>query len=666
MSSFFLHLFLKEGDLLQELAKISGLGPKTLQNLQKLGINNLPDLLFYFPFRYEVLTRTDLNEEKTMIDGLLISDPTVFYFNYKKNVLKFKLQIKEKVINVHIYNRAFLRPRLKKNITITVIGKYNSEKNTLVASDLLFGPIPEEKKITPIYHQTAELSNKKIINILHKALTMVVPESVVPSEIEKKYDFIPFVDALKETHLPTNEERLNKAIMRMKYEELFILMLKINFLRKNKKKQGLTRAVEFAKVLSLIKSLPFGLTPDQEKVIQEIYDDLVSAKRMNRLLQGDVGSGKTVVAILAMYINYLAGYSSALMAPTEVLAQQHYQTIKELVPDLKIVLLTSATKKKNQIKSQIKEQKYDIVIGTHALLTEDVEFTNLGLVITDEQHRFGVNQRKNLMNKGTMPDVLYMSATPIPRTYALTIYGDMDISSIKTKPANRKPVTTMVKTYQDLKSVLEMMFAELKKGHQIYVIAPLIDESEKSNLESANEIYQNMVKAFGKKYQVGLLHGRLKGEEKTNILNDFMSGQINILVSTTVIEVGIDAPRASMIIIYNSEMFGLSTLHQLRGRVGRGDLASKCILLTEKATARLKILEKTNDGFLISEEDFKLRGGGDLFGNLQSGDMQFKIADIKKDYSLLVKAKEDSAIYLDEKKQTPEIKKILNEVAKLA
>ena len=367
---------------------------------------------------------------------------------------------------------------------------------------------------------------------------------------------------------------------------------------------------------------------------------------MNRLLQGDVGSGKTIVAIISMYINYLSGYQSALMAPTEVLAIQHYENVTKIFKDynIKVGLLTGnlKTKEKKEIHNKLSNGEIDIIIGTHALITEDVNYYNLGLVITDEQHRFGVNQRSNLRNKGVTPDILYMSATPIPRTYALTIYGDMDISNIKTMPKGRKEIITLLKNEKEIKDVLSLMFEELKNNHQIYVISPLIEESDKIDLENVQDLEEKMNKAFGKFYKIGVLHGKMNSQEKDKIMTKFKNNEIQILISTTVIEVGVDVPNATMMVIFDSFRFGLSTLHQLRGRVGRSDLQSYCILISNKETERLSILTQTNDGFVISEEDFKLRGSGDIFGVRQSGDMVFGIADIKRDFNILIKAKDDS------------------------
>ena len=376
----------------------------------------------------------------------------------------------------------------------------------------------------------------------------------------------------------------------------------------------------------------------------------ISPDRMNRLLQGDVGSGKTIISFIALYINYLSGYQGALMAPTEILANQHLINIKNIFKDynINVRLLTGKMKvsEKKKINEELKNGNIDILIGTHALFQDDIVYKNLGLVITDEQHRFGVNQRKSLKNKGMTPDILYMSATPIPRTYALTIYGDMDVSSIKTMPNGRKKVITSLYKEEEIKEVLEAMYKELLSGHQIYVVAPLIDDSEKSDMENTSALEEKMNKAFGKKYNIGVLHGKMTSSEKDKVMSEFKENKIQILVSTTVIEVGVDVKNATMMVIFDAYRFGLSALHQLRGRVGRNELQSYCILISDRESKRLEILTKTNDGFVVAEEDFKLRGSGDLFGQRQSGDMNFKLANIKNDFSILLKAKEEADIYL--------------------
>ena len=457
-------------------------------------------------------------------------------------------------------------------------------------------------------------------------------------------------------------------MIRLKYEELFEFMFKINYLKEENKKvnSGIEREIDESKVNDFISHLPYELTKDQVTAVNTIIKDLKSKSRMNRLLQGDVGSGKTIVSFIAMYANYLSGYQSALMAPTEILATQHFSNLKDIFADynLNMALLTGSTPKKEKdlIYEELKNGDIDIIVGTHALIQEDVTYHNLGLVITDEQHRFGVNQRANLQNKGQKPDTLYMSATPIPRTYALTIYGDMDVSTIKTRPKGRKKIKTVVKNNKEIKDVLEMMYEELKQGHQIYVIAPLIEESENSDLTNVNDLKEKMTLAFGSKYKIDLVHGKMASAAKELIMNEFLQNKVQILISTTVIEVGVDVPNATMMVIFNAERFGLSTLHQLRGRVGRSELQSSCILISDNDTKRLEIMESTNDGFEISEEDFKLRGHGDLFGTKQSGDMTFKIADLKADYKILLQAREDSLEYLLDKENDANKLRLINTI----
>lgn len=393
-------------------------------------------------------------------------------------------------------------------------------------------------------------------------------------------------------------------------------------------------------------------------------NDLNSPYRMNRLLQGDVGSGKTIVAFIGMLANHYSGYQSALMAPTEILATQHYNNLKSFLKDenIRIELLTGSTSKKDKkdIYKGLKDGSISMVIGTHALIQDEVEYNNLGLVITDEQHRFGVHQRANLQNKGIKPDVLYMSATPIPRTYALTIYGDMDVSVIKERPKGRQKIDTYVKKTSEIKEVLEMMYKELKEHHQVYVIAPLIEDNENSDLTTVCKLRDQMKLAFGEFYRIDIVHGKMASQNKDKIMEQFKNNEVQILISTTVVEVGVDVPNATTIVIFDADRFGLSTLHQLRGRVGRGTSKSQCILVSDSDTARLKIMETVDDGFVISEEDFKLRGHGDLFGTKQSGDMSFKIADIKSDYKILLQAKNDSEEYLlNEATDNDELKKKL-------
>lgn len=636
---------------LDDIKKISS---KTMKLLNNLGINNIYDLVTYYPYRYEILKRSKLNElidgQNIIIDGIVESMPNLFYYGKKKNIMSFRINSNGFIFSVSIYNRGYLKSKISIGNYVTVIGKYNLKNSKIVANDIKLSKLPDKPIVEVIYHTTNGITSKQLNNFILEGLDKIKINNYVPLFLVNKYDFMDKMDALKEIHKPTSSLKLKDSIRFLKYEELFIFMLKINNLKNKRNSElGIERNVDYLLIDKFIKTLPFTLTTDQVKCINDIYNDLICKKRMNRLLQGDVGSGKTIVSFIALYINYLSNYQGVLMAPTEVLASQHYSNINKYLKNINIALLTGTTKRseRKKILEEIKSGKVDIIIGTHALFSEDVVYNNLGLVITDEQHRFGVQQRHLLRNKGHVPDVLYLSATPIPRTYALTIYGDMDISNIKTVPNGKKDIITILKGNHDIKEVLNMMYQELICKHQIYVIAPLVEESEKIDLENVNSIYEKMNKAFSKICKIGIMHGKLSKKEKEQVMTDFVDGKIGILVSTTVIEVGVDVKNATMIVIFDSYRFGLSQLHQLRGRVGRNNMQSYCILISDCEKERLQIMTKTNDGFKISEEDFRLRGSGDLFGVKQSGDMNFKLANIKTDFNLLVKAKNDSLEYLN-------------------
>lgn len=638
-----------------ELTQIKGLGMKTCEKLDKLGIKDIKSLLTFYPFRYNIIKRSNLkevkNNEQITIDGIIESIPSIFYFKGKKDKMNFKLNTGFKTFNIVIFNRGFLKNKLTIGTEITVVGKIDKIKSIIVVSDLYFGKIDKER-IEPVYHTTFGLSNKQIRKYINSTVNLGYEiDDYIPTFISQKYHLLNKSEAIRYLHNPVDEIKLKQSIKRTKYEELFVYMLKMNYLKQSKKiDHGLKRDISYDKVEQFIDDLPFELTRDQIKSVEEIYKDLTGDMRMNRLLQGDVGSGKTIVAFITMYINYLGGYQSALMAPTEILAQQHYQNSKELFKkyNIDIALLTGKTKikEKKEIYEKLKNGTIDFIIGTHALFTDDVIYKNLGLVITDEQHRFGVNQRSNLKNKGTTPDILYMSATPIPRTYALTLYGDMDVSNIKTLPSGKKEIITTLKTEKEIKDVLTSMYNELKQRHQIYVVAPLIEESDKIDLKNVYDLEEKFNKAFGKICNIDILHGKMKPSEKEEVMQKFKENKINILISTTVIEVGVDVKNATMMVIFDAERFGLSALHQLRGRVGRNNLQSYCILISNYEKERLNVLTKTNDGFKVSEEDFLLRGSGDIFGLRQSGDMIFKMADLKQDFNILLKAKEDSEYLL--------------------
>ena len=662
-----------------ELETIDGIGPKTKELLNKIKIYDRNDLLNYYPYRYDIIKRSDISNlndgDKIIIDGIIEGQPTVIFINKSLKKMIFRISTRTTILNVTIYNRNYLYQDLKSGKEVTIIGKYNKLKNAVIASDIRFGMLPPGAKIEPIYYVTEGLTVKQISKFISSALEEDYQvEDLVPRFLVEKYNLMDKKTAIKNVHVPEDILLLKKARQRIKYEELFMYVLKINYLKQKMSDDStaIERNIDKDKLDKFIKGLPFELTLDQDKAVNDIINDLSIKKRMNRLLEGDVGSGKTIVALIAIYANYLSKYQSALMAPTEILANQHYEDAKKIFAKYKlnIALLTSSTsnKDKKEIYKGLEDGSIDLVIGTHSLIQDAVVYKKLGLVITDEQHRFGVNQRENLKSKGLSPDVLTMTATPIPRTYALTIYGDTAVSEIKSKPSGRKEVITIFKKNKEITSVLEMMKQELDLNHQIYVVAPMIETDDNDAKESVKDLEDKMNKAFGKISKIGIIHGKLDPKEKDKVMKNFENNKINILISTTVIEVGVNVPTASMIVIFNANMFGLSTLHQLRGRVGRSDIQSYCILVAENSEEKLRLMEKTNNGFEISEYDFQTRGEGDLFGTRQSGELGLKMANIKKDFKMLLKAKEDADLFINMLltfKTNPEFEPIFNELKKI-
>lgn len=638
------------------LENIKKIGPKRIEILNKMNINNIEDLLEYFPYKYQLLKETTLDTENVFLNVKVSSIPVVRYIKRNLNSLSFNVLYKDKIIKAIIFNRAFIKNNLTINRDIFIIGKYNNKTNTIVISDIRFykiiNPILEPK-----YHLINGMKEKTLKSLIENAINLKLPvKDYIPDYLNKKYNFIDKNKAISIIHYPNNNQELKMAMLKIIYEELFVFAFKINYLKylKTKEETSLKRNNVTKDVNDFIKSLPFELTIDQQNSVYEIINNLNESKRMNRLLLGDVGSGKTIVAFISLYANFLSGYQGALMAPTEVLAMQHYKNIKNIFKNynINIELLTRSISKgeKSNILKNIANKNIDIIVCTHSILSDNVSFNNLGLVITDEQHRFGVLQRKIFQNKGLHPDVLYLSATPIPRTYALTLYGDMDISTIKSKPKNRIPVKTYYKSEKNIKEVLEDVYNNLKQKHQIYVVSPAISNEEDNEINDVTKLKENFAKAFKNKVRIEILHSKIKQKEKDAIMHDFNENKINILISTTVIEVGIDNPNATLMIIFNAERFGLATLHQLRGRVGRGEFESKCYLISTKKTERISIMEKSNDGFYIAKKDYELRGEGDIFGERQSGDLSFKIADLKRDFKIFLQAKKDSEEFINEKK----------------
>ena len=632
-----------------ELEKLDKIGPKTAKTLNNLGIYSAEDLIRNYPYRFLIFAKRDINNPKYydefVSDGIVESMPTLNFFRGKMNRLTFRCNVQNKIVKVVIFNRAFLKPNIIIGKEVTIIGKYDPKKETIVATNIRLGNL-NKVEIEPVYHLCKGITSKQMNAFIKKALSVVKENNNIPKELISKYNLMSEDEAIRIIHNPKDENSLKTALKTLKYEEIFTYMKNIKLLKKKNEihKDVYKKEVSLNMVHNFINSIPFKLTSDQEKIAFKMLDEICGDTLMNRLLQGDVGSGKTIVAFIISYALYTGGYQTSFMAPTEVLARQHYKNACDLFKDtnFKVGLLTGkmTLKEKRKVYEKIEKNEIDMLIGTHALISDKVVWNNLGLVITDEQHRFGVNQRQTLKNKGLNVEVLMMSATPIPRTYALTIYGDTDTSSIKTKPSGRIPVITKVKKEDEIKDVLEGIYKALKNQNQVYVIAPMIEENDDSNYTNVYDLKHKFNLAF-KNYNVEVLHGKMTNEEKEKVMDEYAKGNIDILISTTVIEVGVDVKNATVMVIFDADRFGLSTLHQLRGRVGRNSLQSYCYLISDKDTKRLKIMEEENDGYKISEADFKLRGQGDLFGSRQSGALSFKLSDVRKDYDLLVKVRDD-------------------------
>ena len=659
-----------------ELTDIKGVGPKTLDHLHELGIYTLDDLLTDYPYRYDLFEPTNLTEqydnERIAINVQVETTATTAFIRKNFNKLQFRVNHNGKVMYAVIFNRAFLKPHIVIGKTITLVGKYDLKRNTFICDDIKLNPITK-KEIIPIYHVKKGIKSNDILKIIESAIddSAKIP-NYVPDEFIMKYDFISKKQALRMIHMPHKEEEIKKAKVYLKYEELFLFLFKIAYMKDdNENTYKEEKVFEEKKIEDFIASLPFTLTDSQEEALKLILDDIKSNKKMNRLVLGDVGSGKTIISFISMYANFLAGYQSVLMAPTEVLARQHFESAISYFKDYHLtidILVGSMTKKeKEALKARLASGEIDILIGTHAIIEDAVSFYRLGLVITDEQHRFGVKQREILKSKGEVPDALYMSATPIPRTYALTLYGDLDVSFIRHKPGGRKTIVTKIKKYSELKDVLMHVLEEIKAGHQVYVVASIIDDNEELDLKSVETLKEKFNMAYQGKIPIEILHGKLKQREKDAIMTRFKNNETKILISTTVIEVGVDVKNATVMVIFDADRFGLATIHQLRGRVGRNNIDSYCYLISDKEIDRLKVLEESNDGFYIAEKDLELRGEGDLFGTMQSGVKTFKIANLKTDLKIMMQAKSDSEEYLKsgQYKNNMNYKKIVRDLERL-
>ena len=627
--------------------------------LQRMNIHTLEDVLYHFPYRYDVIEEIypSLEDERIIIEATLIS-PVKIFFKGRMSRMSFTVEDRYlKQYQVTIFNRHFLRQYLKIGTIVTIIGKAQLDK--IVASDIKMKPIQEIQGIYPIYSLKEGLTQKSFQQYVKKAFSKIQGqiESYVPEEMIIKHQLIHKETALWNIHFPSSQKDIKEALKYLKYEEFLKFQLTMQLIKQERDAEiGIEKHIDYQKLQNFILKLPFSLTTDQRTVTKEIVEDLQKSQMMYRFLQGDVGSGKTVVSSIALYANYLAGYQGALMVPTEILARQHYQTLQRFFKgtDVRIVLLTGSLSisQKEKLYEELKSGVVDIVVGTHALFQKKVEYYNLGFVITDEQHRFGVNQRKALKNKGNQVDFLIMSATPIPRTLAISMYGDMDVSTIKTKPVGRMPIQTQYIKGSSMKPILAHLKDYLAMGGQCYVICPLVDESENLDVKSVSQVAEAMQKYFLNQYCVGLLHGQMKDEDKDKVMNSFQKNDIQILVSTTVVEVGVDVKNANMMVIYNAERFGMSQLHQLRGRIGRGDQQAYCYLMSSSSSKdaidRLKYMEKSDDGFEISTYDLQMRGPGEVLGDKQSGLPTFLVADVFKDFPILQIARDDAMKIIDD------------------
>ncbi|MFJ8063858.1 ATP-dependent DNA helicase RecG [Psychrobacillus sp. NPDC096426] len=640
------------------VTSLKGVGSGTANALQDLGIVTLEDLVMTFPYRHEDFRLKNIAEtphnERVTVEGRVESEPSLLFLGQKKSRMQVRLLAGQHLIKAVFFNQAYLKNKIVPGSIVTVTGKWDRGRQVINVSTFSAGPKTDQQDFEPVYSLKGSISQKVFRKFMRQALDEVNGNLIdpLPESIRVSYRLPNIAEALEGIHFPQNVDHSKNARRRFVYEELLIFQLKMQAIKKVRKEQNVGNSIAFdnEKLKKLIETLPYELTNAQKRVVNEICRDLKEPHRMNRLLQGDVGSGKTIVAAICLYAAITAGYQGALMAPTEILAEQHASSLDEwLAPiGIKIALLTGSTKAKARrtVLENLQAGNIDLLIGTHALIQPDVTFKQLGLVITDEQHRFGVEQRRVLKEKGENPDVLFMTATPIPRTLAITAFGEMDVSIIDEMPAGRKKIDTYWMKQEQLHKLIIRLKAELANGRQAYIICPLIEESEKLDVQNAVDVYNMMAAELGKEYSVGLMHGRLHPNEKEEVMRSFSDGEVKVLVSTTVVEVGVNVPNATFMIIFDAERFGLAQLHQLRGRVGRGEHQSYCILLadpkSEEGKERMTSMTETNDGFVLAEKDLELRGPGDFFGRKQSGLPEFKMADLVHDYRALNTAKVDA------------------------
>lgn len=660
-----LALLFKEGiriNIYDDIGLVKGVGPKLKERLNKVGIFTVLDLLLYFPRDYEFLNddislNGDISDEKAILKCKVQSYGSSIRTRNGKTLTTINFTYN----NLKVIGKWFNQPYIKRNFILgneyNLMGKFKKVNNTLEIINPLI-PCKEANKseILPIYTLKNGLTNKILVKLINEILKNMIIKENLPEEIVKKYKLISLDKAIRSIHFPEGRGELQSAINRLKFQELFTYSLKIIMMKAHIKKENSGISFKMSPLLKDLKeSLPYTLTNAQSRTLREILLDQKRNIAMNRLVQGDVGSGKTLVALISMFNVYMNGYQTVLMAPTEILANQHYAEAKKYLDKfgVDIELLTGSTKEKEKkrIKEKIASGKEIMLIGTHALIQDDVELNNLGLVVTDEQHRFGVEQRSRLINKNKRADVLVMTATPIPRTLSLYLYSDLDISIIDELPPGRKPIDTMLVDMNQRMKAYNFALKEVEKGRQFYIVSPLIEENEKLNLNSVEKIYEELKNGIFKDVRIEILHGKMSGKDKDKIINTFKNGEIKGIISTTVIEVGVNVPNSTMMIIENAERFGLAQLHQLRGRVGRGEHKSYCILIANTKNditrRRMEIMTESSDGFYIAEEDLKLRGAGEVFGMRQHGDEGFILANVVDDINILKCANHEAKLIVN-------------------